>query len=296
VDSPPEPPPARTPSEAETASAETIGETAIASSQTDSTVPSGIGAVTPPALGEEVPAQLEPEERTELLAAIERQVAAVDCSRLEASLSRDGIVTLTGHVPAAEDLEALRAGFLALDPVEQVLDDRVEIYDRPFCEVIGLLSDATRGASGSAREPSIVFNKPVPLYREGEYVVVTTMNNNPLEGYVYLDYVDAAGDVVHTLPTPEEPKNRVGAWGEVVVGAEDENTCLQRQCYEASPPHGRGLVIAVWSRKPLFSKPRSEVIEPATGYFSSLADAMRRAIASGSGDVALIYRFLETRP
>jgi hypothetical protein len=158
-----------------------------------------------------------------------------------------------------------------------------------------MLLDATKGVDRSVEGPSIVLNNPRALYREGEYLVITAMNNNPYRGYLYLDYVDVAGDVVHVLPTPTDPENQVSDWGEVVVGAEDDQTCSLRQCYAISPPHGRSMVVAIWSRTPLLDGLRRKVEEPATDYFSWLGNVIQGAVDKGDNKLALSYQFLETR-
>jgi hypothetical protein len=87
----------------------------------------------------------------------------------------------------------------------------------------------------------------------------------------------------------------VEGWGQFVVGSEDEATCRKRQCYQISAPHGRSLLVAVWSSGPLLPGPRHQAIEQATDYFSILAGAIRSALARGSNESALGYQFLETR-
>jgi hypothetical protein len=233
--------------------------------------------------------------RTATLASIESLIADLDCARIETSLSPERVLTLSGHLGSEEDLSSLRSRLLGLEHVERLEDHAVHVYQWPFCEVIATLGNALDGADASTREAGILLNGPGPVYREGEYLVVTAMNNNPDSGYIYLDYVDAAGEVVHMLPTATDPDNKMKGWGQVVVGSEDEKSCLERQCYEISPPHGRNLLVAVWSRAPLVSGPRQQPMESAADYFSSLAESIRRARTNGRGEIAASYRFLETR-
>jgi hypothetical protein len=233
--------------------------------------------------------------RTEALAQIERQIQELGCARLDVSLSPGRLLTLNGFVETKESLAYLRTRLLALDHVERVQDDLVQIQGWPFCQVMASLADAAAGKDSGTERVSILLNKNHPLYWEGEYFVVRATNNNPHEGYIYLDYVDLSGYVVHMLPTPEDADNRVAGWGEVVVGAEDKQSCTRRQCYEVSPPHGRSLVVAVWSPEPLYPRHHNQFIERAPDYFADLSTRIGNLKPSDQEKISVGYRFLETR-
>jgi hypothetical protein len=236
---------------------------------------------------------LTPEARAKALAAIERLVADLGCARLSASLSPDRVVTLRGFLENENDLKYLHTLLLEMEHVERIQDNEVQVFGWPFCRIIASLDDALKGADAATGKVSILFNKKQPRYREGEYLVVKVLNNSRRNGFLYLDYIDLAGDLVHMLPTSTERGNRITGWGEVVVGADDERSCLDRQCYEISPPHGRSMVIAVWSSEPLFSGPRDRIEEQTLDYVSELATRIRDRRPS---EITMSYRFLETRP
>jgi len=255
----------------------------------------GVESEPTPAPETEHLSELTPAARTATLALIEALTAGFGCGRIEASLSPNRVVKLSGHLGSVEDSIALRIRLRALEHVDSVQDDGVQIFGWPFCQVIATLRDVLAHADESVQEASILLNKTRPLYREGEYLVVTAMNNNPGEAHLPLDYVNTAGDVVHMLPTATDRDNRVEGWGQFAVGSEDEATCRKRQYYQISAPHGRSLLVAVRSSGPLLPGPRHQAVEQAADYFSILAGAIRSARARGSNEIALGYQFLETR-
>jgi hypothetical protein len=223
-------------------------------------------------------------------------LASLGCARLQPVLSPSGSLKLSGFVERRDDLDALRSGLLAAGYSDPLDASGIEIIGSPFCQIIATLQDAAKGMDPKTKAASIAFNKDPATYREGDYLVVRVVNQNPQDGYLYLDYVDNAGEVVHMLPTRSTPNNRVAASGEAIVGAEDEQICARRQCYEIFPPHGTSLVLAIWSADPLMSEPRRDDIEPAWAYAQDLASAIQRTHATGNAGIALSYQVVRTRP
>jgi hypothetical protein len=224
----------------------------------------------------------------------EALATTLKCARIKASLTNDRVLTLRGHVGSNGDLSWLRGQLLGLKHVGDVNDNAVKILSWPFCQIIADMENAVEGSNPGLEQPALHLNKASPVYREGEYLVISVGNKNPVAGYLYVDYVDNSGTVVHMLPTLSDPANRVGGLERIVLGSDDQSTCENIQCYEVSPPHGRSLILAVWSQDELFSDPRPEITEPAQAYISDLAKRIEDERAKGLDNVTLAYQFIET--
>ena len=230
-----------------------------------------------------------------LAAEAEVLATTLKCARIKASLTDDGVLSLRGHVGSSGDLSWLRDRLLDLEHVGIVSDDSVKVLSWPFCQIVADMENAVEGGYPGLEQPALHLNKASGSYREGEYLVISVGNKNPVAGYLYVDYVDNAGTVVHMLPTLSDPDNRVGGLEQIVLGSDSESTCEGIQCYEVSPPHGRSLILAIWSQDKLYSDPRPEIAEPALTYISNLARLIEDKRAKGLDKVTLGYQFIETQ-
>jgi hypothetical protein len=108
------------------------------------------------------------------------------------------------------------------------------------------------------------------------------------DGYLYIDYVDNEGSVVHLLPAAHRPSNAVSANQRVVIG--------EQRKYEIAPPHGEGMIFTIVTRRPIFAQVRPQV-ETADEYLMVLEEGLRNLSTSGdSADVLSSYAFIATRP
>ena len=230
----------------------------------------------------------DPAQQTALQEKIEALASQPECARLTSKVSSDLGVSLSGYVSSPEDLEWLRSRLGTLDQIRRLKED-VSVYQRPFCRVVGALLDGGQGTDRVTKKPLITLNNPSSIYREGEFLVLHVRGDNAADGYLYVDYVDSVGDVVHLYPTPSADNNPVPAGAEVVLGGGDEG-----RRYEIAPPHGRNMILAIWSRHPLLSQLRPGV-EAIGDYLPVLELAMERSKGYGHNQFASSFKFIETR-
>jgi eukaryotic-like serine/threonine-protein kinase len=227
----------------------------------------------PPPIRAEPPAV----DRTALLAQIQTLTAGYRCADVDASLSPDNQLQLKGFVSSQDDLAKLRAAIGGIPVVRQVADN-VAVYVWPHCEMVKLLrTSALPPRPGTA--PLLQFNNPNLIYRAGDTLVVRVTASAEYDGYLYVDYLDTEGNIVHMLPMTLHPDDAVKAGQELTLGAAKEGGKGGQRVYEISKPFGPNLVVAISSPQPLFPR-RANEVENAGDYLPVLTRALEAAAAA----------------
>jgi hypothetical protein len=228
-------------------------------------------------------------------AEVEQALAGFDCAVLRSTVSPDQRVFVSGYVAQAADVGRVRAVLQAVPQVTHVVAD-VGVLERPLCELLELVARHSPAGQAAAHGPRLELNHASGAYREGEFLVVGATAGDAFDGHLYVAYVDSAGTLVHMLPSPSKTRTAVRAGQKVVLGADGSTAADTVRQYEIVPPHGRSLIVAFQSRRPLFDAARPEV-EELPDYLPALRGSLERLEASGrGGDVLAASAFLTTRP
>jgi predicted Ser/Thr protein kinase len=226
-------------------------------------------------------------------AQLQRQFAQLRCASLSAVVSEDYLfrvkVTLSGVVASEED--ARRATELARLGNKAAVTAPLEVLPWPLCEAATLVRAIA--ARANASPPRLGANQPDFIFHDGDRLVLNVGQTPRFDGYLYVDYIDPDGDVLHMLPAPRQPNNAVAAGQEIVIGLAAGETSAQGQIFNIEPPFGKQVILAVAASQPLFPAPRPRG-EKAAPYF----DALRKSLeaAGASGDVAATYRIMQIQP
>ncbi len=111
-----------------------------------------------------------------------------------------------------------------------------------LCRLLGGLLVRMTPAPQDA--PMVRLDRPGGVYRDGEPVTVAVEVPREVRGgHLHVAYLEEGGRVLHLLPSGSSAAVRGGQ--RVVLGGAGPRG------YEAGPPHGRGLVLAVVSPRPL---------------------------------------------
>jgi hypothetical protein len=220
------------------------------------------------------------------------------CAGLSANLSRTSpdsfVVTVAGHVGSEGDRQRIDTELSKLDHVRQVVNQtRVEAW--PFCQALSVLQPHM--APDAAHAPLIQLDRPGQAYHEGDPLVVKVAASPNFDGYLYVDYLDAEGNLVHLLPIPIRRDNRVGAGEQIVLGSPSAEVAVPNvRYYEIQPPFGRNMLIAISSPRPLFEKLRTEE-ETADPYLDELRIRLTVQAAEGTSERPVAaYDFFTTAP
>ena len=228
---------------------------------------------TVPALPPDVAAAPEPEPDPEPTAAdIDATLLARIAARLEADfpcaevaplLGENDAVRLTGSIARQDDARLLERAIAELDgsrDLELALQAR---GDYP-CAAAALASRAMLPAT-----ERLTVNRPDRVYREGDSLIVEVHAAPDRPAYVYLDYFDAAGNVVHLRPNPLAEETRLAAGAVARHGVPPEEERPGVRYYRVAPPFGSNLLLLLAADAPLFDDQRPE-LEPAGDYLRAL--------------------------
>jgi hypothetical protein len=110
----------------------------------------------------------------------------------------------------------------------------VLIESRPVCSAAALVDRGARAGAG------VRTNHADSVFRDGDYLVVTTTVPPGPPLHVYVDYVDPGGDVVHLRPNPVLPDSLVDGGSAIQLGVEAADASAART-YQLGEPLDPGL-------------------------------------------------------
>ena len=217
---------------------------------------------------------------TPTIEAIFGVIDRLECADLRPSIAADGRVRIVGVIPEEKDVEDLLAEWevaFGSTPVDLSIDQVGELNCSVAALVRPLRPDRPllKGVSGGS-----------PAIAEDELVVVE-INPGEASGFLYVDYFQLDGTVIHLLPEAVDGPERVEAGRTLRLGDGTASSFVWR----AAPPFGRELIAAFISAQPLFSTPR-RVEEPAAEYLLSL-DAL---VSQSDVDLWADYVIITTKP
>lgn len=229
---------------------------------------------------------------------ISHRLEALGCSTITARVSQDyrfhTSVTLTGTVATANDRDT--ASDLARLAGGGTVTNALTVVPWPFCDIVNL-TQAVDGGPGRRAAPIINGKTEQLVYRGGDCLVLEVAATALFDGYLYVDYFNQDGTVVHMLPNAKRTANQAGAGQVFTIGSD--------QCHAASPdtqafvvtePYGKSMVMVTSTPRPLFAKPSGDEQGLATTYLASLRDALTKVAAAGAPAPVIASRFVTTEP
>ena len=223
---------------------------------------------------------------------VQKILAKYQCANISPDLSSDGNLSISGFVSSWEDLDKIRLEMSRLEGIMDFSDD-LAVHPRPFCEMLVMLQRHQSPGISPSLQTRLELNNPDRRYKRGDYLVVSATVGSAFDGYLYIDYLDSDGTVVHMLPSPKRLQNDVYAGQKVVIGAEGHDP-RGYFSYKIEPPYGPGLIVAITSPKPLFDFPPGAHVETAPEYFPTLRAALKATSLENSfEEVMTTFQFIE---
>ncbi len=206
---------------------------------------------------------------------------SVPCSRLQAAFNPvTGSIELRGHVPE----EGLRGPILAALQAQVGTGIRVAdamlILPRPQCGAL-----AGIGAVGLPQSTDQLTN---PLlvgadaharaydYAQGDQMILDLAAPD-YDAYIYVDFFDANGDVIHLVPNDTVPLTLRDAKSAMRIGAGDAGEPFLN--ITIGPPYGQEIAAAFAASSPLYDGIRP-ISEPAEAYLAWMAGQVATARAA----------------
>jgi hypothetical protein len=214
----------------------------------------------------------------ELQAGVAGFVAGYSCAALDYAIGPDRSVTVSGFIPTADDRDRLRGQITGLQGAGKTKFD-VRLRPWPFCELTALLAPL---ATADAGAPVLALASGAKhAYVDQRLTLDARMPD--FDGFVYLDYWDEEGKVLHLLPNDRQRLNLRPARNQLVFAP--------KNCWSLGGNTGEQLVTLIAASKRLFSPDRPEV-ENAKDYLASLKDALGNP---GDGQRAAALLFFDLR-
>jgi serine/threonine protein kinase len=198
--------------------------------------------------------------REEIKANLGTVTAGYQCAALDYRVAADRSPHVSGHVASQADLDKLNREIAAIHGIGPVKFD-VGVMERPHCEVAAALAPLI----GRQRlAPSLGFTTKTNEVHIGDRLALD-IRAPGFDGYVYIDYFDRSGQVLHLFPNKGDFFNLRPERNHFVVFKPPLTSC-----WSFTGNEGQELITLIATTKPLFSAPRPE-IENIGDYIASLS-------------------------
>lgn len=229
---------------------------------------------------------------------ISQTLGAIPCSRVQAQfIPENGTLQLNGHIPD----EGLR------EPVVKAMQkqmggninvvDNMLILPRPQCGIISAITAVGLPQSTDQLTNPLLIGEDAHVkeynYKEGDRLNLD-MTAPHYDSYIYVDYFDATGMVLHLQPNNIIPLNLQTANSNLSVGkATNGKPSLKIMI---APPFGQEIAVAFASSVDLYEGLRP-TIEPAQSYLVFLKTKIEQArLKDTNFKGEWVYFFIETAP
>ena len=235
-----------------------------------------------------IPAPTDPQLRRSAVRSIMNEV---QCGRIGGSfVGNSDVLRLSGHVPSNVERQILKVRLLAVPGVSSVEDAPLVKLPEPQCKLVEELPK-----TGLPLAPELAAEAPALgqaaqagtlSFKAGQFLKLDIVGPD-YPTFFYVDYFDAANNVIHLFPSPVAQNNSLQPQQNVSIGGTDR--------YAIGPPYGTDLVVAIGSSVPLFDQQRPEV-EAADKYFADVKAALSAARNKAGFRGEYSYIFVETSP
>jgi hypothetical protein len=221
----------------------------------------------------------------------------VPCARLQLSFNPEtAVLELRGHLPD----NGLRAPVLAALQAQMGRDiavsDQMRLLPRPQCGALSGIS--TVGLPQSTDQ----ITNPLLLGADAQARVLSYSGGEKLffdltapdyPAYLYVDYFDAAGDVIHLSPNATVALQLAPPKSALRIGTKSAgDPGLQ---ITVGPPYGQEIAVAFAASSPLYAGHRP-LIESAPAYLDFLREQIARAKAKDADFKGeWVYFLIETQ-
>jgi Domain of unknown function (DUF4384) len=210
-------------------------------------------------------------------------LSGFDCASLAATLSKDMKITVSGYVASDADLKQLGEKLAGFNRMTEIVN-QATVAGRPACGVLELLQHKASAQADLGTLPVVRPFGHGSQFAAEEKLVVEADATSLYDGYLYVDFVQHDGTVLHMLPGADRADNAVKAGERVLLGKGPQE-------YTITAPFGTEMLVVISSPTPLFKKARPQV-EKAEAYVG----ALRTALDKAGKQVVSNYAFVTTGP
>ncbi|MDQ3959714.1 MAG: serine/threonine-protein kinase [Pseudomonadota bacterium] len=217
-------------------------------------------------------------------AKLDALLSSFTCARLQADFDPDRIL-LSGHLQP-EDLPKLKQRLAEIPGLPQVIYE-ITALTWPYCELVEILFPLKQLNQEQRLGLEITpYQHPSHYVEEENLVLAYTIPS--YNSYIYIDYYQLDGGVIHLFPNGMGLNKPVAAKTRHILG----DTAKGQKQWQIHPPFGTEMIVIIASSTPLFDQPRPE-LEQAKDYLSALRKAI--TVKTGQGQLAADYFSITTK-
>ncbi len=207
---------------------------------------------------------------------------SMPCSVLQASID-DRRLLVRGYAAGAEIMKRIEGG---LGKVAGITEVRNEIQGLPrvFCQTLEIFAPYWQVNRDSGFATAIGTPNAENVFVEGERLVVD-IGTPTYKSWLYVDYFDQGGGVVHMMPSPGEEFNEADPRESFQLGEEGDIGL-----WEVAPPFGNDMIVVLATSAPIFEGARGQ-LEQANDYRAALRKRLK-ALESASGKAKISADFV----
>jgi hypothetical protein len=215
-----------------------------------------------------------PPSTEELRTRLAAVTAEFKCLSLDYAIGPDRSAQVSGFAASREDIDRLRKTIGSIGGISKLIFE-VDVRIWPYCEAIDILEKLMNFVP-KIKIPASLALLPVSGEAHLGEALIVDIRGPSFDGFIYVDYFDAEGDVLHLLPNDRDKINFTPARVHLVLGKPP-----LKRCWILGGSTGEQLVTLVAATSPLFSDQRPEV-DNARDYLPILSDAIKK-LPEGSG-------------
>ncbi len=239
-----------------------------------------------------VPATVSPAATGDMFAQI---AATQDCAFIGGTVRDDGVATIGGIAGpgAQEEFRRSVADHSITAPIQWHVAGAAPV----FCPALKVLQSIAPPFGTTEPRLALTLAYNVTALHDGEHIRPRIAMPN-FAGYLRVDYIAHDGNVQHLYPQVADSSGTVA--DQVHVFSPGEKIELGdpppgQPAWEVAPPFGTDMIVAFASSRPLFLRPRSSNVEPASVYLKDIEAAVR-AVRDGDGTLAGNALLVEALP
>lgn len=227
-----------------------------------------------------------------------QRALSLPCSRMQVTFDPDTTtLRLSGHVPEASQRAPVLAALQAQMGNDITVAGNLLVLPAPQCGALTGIADVGLAQSTDQITNSLIVGADTHArsfrYLAGDPLVMSlTAPDYP--AYVYVDYFDADGNVIHLSPNDQTPLQAVTAKSVLNIGATSADA--PGLFVTIGPPYGQEIAAAFAASVPLYNGNRP-LVEPAAPYLDWLQQRVARARAEHADFKGeWVYFFVTTAP
>jgi len=223
---------------------------------------------------------------------------SLPCARMQVNFDpATTTLRLDGHVPDARQRGPVLAALQAQMGGNIKVTDNLQILPEPQCGALsGIANVGLPQSTDQITNPLIVGDdthaRSFRYIKDDPLVLELTGPDYP--AYIYVDYFDADGNVIHLSPNAQVPLAATAPKEQLTIGARKQGD--PGLMVIVGPPYGQEIAVAFAASHPLYTEARP-LVEPADNYLQWLQNQVartRESVPDFKGE--WVYFFMQTAP